>query len=177
MYAAIPSSFSRASKYSCGRSPLKRLQWAHGSGMMSTLSLPRRRQRRGGRILQAGPDNYIAPNRTRSSKKRAKLRSLAISWGDRPSGLKCIRLLRMSLTSSRWSRNWSRSTFKSNRSQCSALPNNEWYPANVRSDAPLYGFSALGSFSRFLHFVQSEFAVDKAPEMTFNFTGQNEGHC
>ena len=30
-HAAIPNSFSLATKYSCGRSPLTRLQWAHSS--------------------------------------------------------------------------------------------------------------------------------------------------
>ena len=38
--AAIPNSRNLATKYSCGRSPLSRLQWAHSSCRSSMLSWP-----------------------------------------------------------------------------------------------------------------------------------------
>ena len=39
-HAAIPNSFSLATKYSCGRSPFTRLQWAQSSCRFSMLSWP-----------------------------------------------------------------------------------------------------------------------------------------
>ena len=87
--------------------------------------------------------HHIAPNRTSSSKKRAKSCNVPISSGDRPSGLKCIRLFLIFLTRSRCLRNSYLSTFSRSLSQCSVLPSSEWYPAKVKSEAPLICFAAF----------------------------------